>query len=1104
MNYLAIGFWLLFLSAASPLWGQQTPQWLNYTTDASIRPIALEGDDVWVPMQGGLLKINRQSQRREVFLPCNSGIKTSAVNEVLVDTGGVKWIASERGGLFRFDGQHWQQFYYINTGDTLIETRNLIKDTLGRIWFLSTINSGNNLYAKLFYYDGQKFVRVPNYIYQGKIVSYKALVADLYGNVWVIAGSALFKIAPDGTMTQYDASNSPWTLEETLVGLGYNAVRDILYMSTSKYMPGGPTQYGLWQFAQGKWTSKPPAEAFKRISSMQYDPDGYFWTFYDNSSKVRKFDDENWEDLTLADLGLSGNNYSYLIIDTAGHFWGFFPFENEILRERLADGTWKSYYTDLYPFSTNYWDLAKTDHRGWVWLSGSGYLWAYDGLKWHDYTAQIVASLPFTTTSNRIGISGIEVDPSNGDIMLGCETGLASTSGFVIFDGKTFKFHQAKGTTNTYGVLPTGHSRYWVASTEGLAHYDGVQWKLYNTGNSLLEYNTVVALAADSQGNIWAQDYYSKLYTINPNGQWRKFDIPVESWGRIYCDRQGKIWVGGKGGPIFFDGTDWNSVTVPSDSFKAHLIAVAQDLDNSYWFKTRGKLYHWDGQQTWDGYDIFNAPLTDAFIGAIQVDNWGNKWFLQSRGITVHNAKGIANPWFAPNAIATGTVFFDTDRDGLYNTLLEPGLPSQRVLIEPDSVFALSDVQGQYQFSPSLGPHEVSYPSSGTHSQTSVPLAYPFHFIDSSLWDLNFGVWTRDLPDSVGLLMVLGRARCNTSSTTMLQVQNKGYPAVDGTLLLELDSLFSVESSDPAPVDIQGNTLMWKFEGLSRWRTFQVSLVLKNPSADQAGAKARFEATLSTKALGGKEKTLQYSQTITVRCAYDPNDKIVQPVGEHVEEKSLRENPLDYTIRFQNTGNDTAFSVVISDTLSPHLNPESLEVLASSHPVRTQMNAQGVFTFVFAPLQLPWQQVDDLGSQGFVTYRIRPRTSVPSETIIENQADIYFDFNPPIATNVTRTVLVESFGTVPANTPLQPPSLWRLLPNPSNGLITAQFLGSQKTAISRIALFDLSGRLIAEHLVIDGAMEVRLDLAHLPPGLYMAKAYSAEQALPPILLTLVR
>jgi len=49
--------------------------------------------------------------------------------------------------------------------------------------------------------------------------------------------------------------------------------------------------------------------------------------------------------------------------------------------------------------------------------------------------------------------------------------------------------------------------------------------------------------------------------------------------------------------------------------------------------------------------------------------------------------------------------------------------------------------------------------------------------------------------------------------------------------------------------------------------------------------------------------------------SFDPNDKQATPKGYSASNYILNETPLEYKIRFQNTGTDTAYNVIIRDTL---------------------------------------------------------------------------------------------------------------------------------------------------------------------------------------------
>lgn len=134
--------------------------------------------------------------------------------------------------------------------------------------------------------------------------------------------------------------------------------------------------------------------------------------------------------------------------------------------------------------------------------------------------------------------------------------------------------------------------------------------------------------------------------------------------------------------------------------------------------------------------------------------------------------------------------------------------------------------------------------------------------------------------------------------------------------------------------------------------------------------------------------------------SWDPNDKIGYPVGFYANHEIETNRPIDYVVNFQNTGNDTAFKVVIRDTLDPlTMDIRTLRHGASSHPYSFRLYGQGIAEWTFSPIQLPDSNVNLLGSQGFVSFTLNQMPNNPVGTRIENSADIYFDFNLPVLTN---------------------------------------------------------------------------------------------------------
>ena len=102
---------------------------------------------------------------------------------------------------------------------------------------------------------------------------------------------------------------------------------------------------------------------------------------------------------------------------------------------------------------------------------------------------------------------------------------------------------------------------------------------------------------------------------------------------------------------------------------------------------------------------------------------------------------------------------------------------------------------------------------------------------------------------------------------------------------------------------------------------------------------------------------------------------------------------IDYTIRFQNTGTDTAFHVIVTDTLPGTLDLATLEVGAASHAFTWALREQGTLKFRFFDILLPDSNVNEASSHGSVSFRIRPKQPLVPGTVIENMANIYFDFN---------------------------------------------------------------------------------------------------------------
>lgn len=198
----------------------------------------------------------------------------------------------------------------------------------------------------------------------------------------------------------------------------------------------------------------------------------------------------------------------------------------------------------------------------------------------------------------------------------------------------------------------------------------------------------------------------------------------------------------------------------------------------------------------------------------------------------------------------------------------------------------------------------------------------------------------------------------------------------------------------------------------------------------------------------------------TIVGAHDPNDKSATPTG-YGEHHLIRANTdFEYKIRFQNTGTDTAFRVVIVDTLSPLLDARTIQPGASSHKYRFEKYEGGIIRFVFDNILLPDSNVNQAASNGFASFRISQKPDLPDGTVIENNAAIYFDFNDPIITNTVFHTIGDPYLLVSTKpNPKFPTLQLSVAPNPFQDQATLTATG-HTLRDGQLFLYDGQGRLL--------------------------------------------
>ncbi len=357
----------------------------------------------------------------------------------------------------------------------------------------------------------------------------------------------------------------------------------------------------------------------------------------------------------------------------------------------------------------------------------------------------------------------------------------------------------------------------------------------------------------------------------------------------------------------------------------------------------------------------------------------------------------------------TGKVFVDLNSNNIYDAG-DQSLPNVKITESNSGKIVFSGINGNYR---------VVHSDTGNYQVTPQNLFNNFSFVPSNHIGNFNGFQQIDSLNNFALQPISSfNNQCITLNSTnivrsgfsahyQINFENVGSTNRNAEIIFILDSNMVFVSAGISPTSQVGDSIKWTIGNISPFYSGSISLTVTIAPGLPIGTKINPEAIILP-IIDDHSPTCNISSSVSFTInSYDPNDIVVDK--DSITTIDLANSIfLEYLIRFQNTGVDTAFSVKVLNPINPReLDINSFELIASSHDLNIRyIPWEKNLEFKFDNILLPDSGANEPMSHGFIRYRIKPKSTLVKNDIVSNFAAIYFDFNNPILTNIARTKIV--------------------------------------------------------------------------------------------------
>ncbi|MFP7657195.1 DUF7619 domain-containing protein [Chryseobacterium proteolyticum] len=433
-----------------------------------------------------------------------------------------------------------------------------------------------------------------------------------------------------------------------------------------------------------------------------------------------------------------------------------------------------------------------------------------------------------------------------------------------------------------------------------------------------------------------------------------------------------------------------------------------------------------------------------------------------------------------------GDTKYDSNNNGC--DISDPGKAFQNFLVTSGSSTAnfIANSAGVHFIPLQAGTHTISpileNPTYFNVSPANLITTFP---TQASPFTQNFCLTANGIHNDLEIMIIpIESARPGFDTKYKIVYRNKGTSAQSGTLAYNFnDNLMNYLSSTIAPNSQSTGILSWNFNNILPFETKEITVTFKLNTPTQTPPLNGGDVLHYTAQINGATDDTPSDNTFTLNQivvnSFDPNDKTCLE-GSSITQAQVGDY-VHYLMRFENTGTANAQNIVVKDEIdTSKYDISSLVALNGSHNFVTRINGN-VVEFIFENIQLPF---DNANNDGYVSFKIKTKSTLNIGDSFSNTAKIYFDYNAPIITNTATTSVQNTLGTSEITNDKDQFSIY---PNPVKDVL---FIKSKEKVV-KAEIYDTAGRILNSISVSNNSVNI----SELAKGSYMIRLFTKDQVM---------